>query len=501
MTEFTSRFQTVVNALAYSESQEADLLLLQIEPDEEHLMRMCAIPHTFDAGVLRVLNPELSSEEAEQAIEKFNELPAVLQHHDCLQLHDIVRHQLFLQWLSEENRSEFITLSSRLAAFFCSQDADTAAAVERQHSRLFHLIGAEPEKGFSDFQCYYQERREQSRFTECEALVQLVGEYRTVLSPHHAAWLRYYEAEILDDNRDWSDAIQHFELLLQDELPADLRSKALLRLASTLRKLKRFDEADIKCLECLDLAEGLDSGGAPLHLIHHERGIVARDRGDFGEAQEQLKVALERAKAEGNSLDVAMVYNSLGTLLLKTMPTEAVAAFEECLKILDPNRDGVRIAQVLNNVAVASANLGNWNRSEAAYERSLEIKRATADSYGLASTLLNVARVYRAQQEFTKAEDALVESAALFERVNDFSLAARSHLELARLADGRKLSASVGTHARRAIQLFDASSKAEDAEATRREFRIDRKFSWLPWIVCIVGALAVGTGTLILFIW
>src|SRR6202040_3769191 len=95
--------------------------------------------------------------------------------------------------------------------------------------------------------------------------------------------------------------------------------------------------------------------------------------------------------------------------------------------------DAVRRAQVLNNLGLAYANVGEWGKSLQSFEQSLEIKRAATDLYGQALSLLNVARVHRARQQPFAARNALTESAALFEAVHDPGSAAAARQELARV--------------------------------------------------------------------
>src|SRR5204862_2460754 len=113
-----------------------------------------------------------------------------------------------------------------------------------------------------------------------------------------------------------------------------------------------------------------------------------------------------------------IAYNSLGTLLLKPAPRDAASLFHDCLKLLDPDQDSLRIARVLNNLGMANADIQEWKASLESFEKSLEIKRAARDLYGEASTLLNVSRVYRAQEKWDEARAALIASANLFEDVH-----------------------------------------------------------------------------------
>jgi hypothetical protein len=102
--------------------------------------------------------------------------------------------------------------------------------------RVFHLLGADIIEGFGEFRRLYKERRDEARFSECDALVRLLREYEAILGTQERGWLRYYEAEVAIDSRDWSRAKQDLLAVLGERVPADLRSVALLALGSVLRR-------------------------------------------------------------------------------------------------------------------------------------------------------------------------------------------------------------------------------------------------------------------------
>ena len=158
MTDFVSRVQELVAGLSSSSSQESDLFLLQVGPKLAHRARLCAIPHTFDAAVIQVLDSTAGPSDAEQAIAQMRQLPAVMQLSDCLALHDVVRKQLFAQWLMPERRIEFSAVSRRLADYYRSEaDDNTIATVLKSNVYLFHLLGADLVEGFTEFQRRYAE--------------------------------------------------------------------------------------------------------------------------------------------------------------------------------------------------------------------------------------------------------------------------------------------------------------------------------------------------------
>jgi tetratricopeptide (TPR) repeat protein len=443
---------------------------------------------------MQILDPTLSADEARATIEEFQSLPAVTQLSDSCALHDVIRKQLFEQWLTADRRTEFSAVSRRLATHFLPQANDNAVSrVAEQNTYVFHLLGADLAEGFETFQQTYDTRRKQGRFSDGEALLRLLTEYQSILGPRERAWLTYYEAEIATDRRDWTGALNRLEDLVAQNLPDDLKSKTLLALGAVLRQFCRFDDARLRCNEALQYAESARGSGASLQFIHDELGKIERDYGNFEEARRQFEQALELAKSEGDDGDRAVAYNSLGTLLLKPFPAEAAGMFEECLNLLDPERARER-ARVLNNLAIAKSNLGDWTSSLDFYQRSLQIKRNATDLYGQALTLMNMARVYQAQQDWDAARATLMESASLFETVHDTWNTALVHRELARLLQHSQSLTEVRNHALKAVEYFDRAADRDESQATRREFKraISTESKWRRkwWIgVAVAGGV------------
>lgn len=488
-----SQLQELLGGLSSSETRESDLLLLQLDEVNAHRLRLCAIPHSFDATVLRALDPELNAPEAERTIDEFQKLPAVAPSADCLTLHDVARQQLFGQWLLPERREEFAAASARLVDFYREKDDDTPVeATAKRTSRLFHLLGAEPVEGFRQFQIAYQTLRDQDQFSRCEALLRLLQEYEAVLGNDQRDWLTYYGAEVADDNHNLAGAMESLGALRARVLSARLRSLVLLRSASILRRLGRPDDAAARCREALAAGDGAEAREVR-HLIHHELGLIARDRGDFAGARIEFERTIELARAASSRRDVIRAYNSLGTLLLKPAPREALKLFNECLNLLNPDQDKLRIAQVLNNLGMASADIQEWQASGQYFSRSLEIKRESHDLFGEASTLLNVSRVYRAEQKWDEARTALMNSAKLFEDIHDALRAGLAARELARLTKSLGANESSEHYARVAIDWFGRAGKETLAQEIQREFAIGNTPKsggrWLLWTVIALAAI------------
>jgi tetratricopeptide (TPR) repeat protein len=189
-------------------------------------------------------------------------------------------------------------------------------------------------------------------------------------------------------------------------------------------------------------------------------------------------------------------------LLSRISPREAIGIFEECLKLLNPAGDGVRIAQIFNNLALAYANAGDWTESETYYRRSLDIKRTAADVRGQALTLFNLARVYQSLDKKPEAGKALREAASLFETVHDMTYTARTYRELARLARTAGPCSEVETFVHTALEFYRRAGDSTELSTAEREFKPllcppSRSRRWIIWALALIG-LAILTTLVIL---
>jgi tetratricopeptide (TPR) repeat protein len=475
MSDIAARFRELVSGLSASESKEADLVLLQLAPELAQRIRLCAIPHLFNDAILRVLDPALDAAAVAATLAEFEKLPAVITLPGGFALHDVVRQQLFAQWLEADRINEFRAASRRMAEYCLPKEGDAATqAATRSKAFIFHLLGADLVRGFEGFELAYRKAREEARFGDCEALVALVREYQAILGPQLTARLAYYEAEIASDHRDWTQARTRLEGLLKTAPDVELKARVLLALGSVARRTGQFAAARSYCEQALGLAQSPEGKTFPERLVHYELGILERDQGNFDAARAQLEMVAAMAKADGERLPLATALNSLGMLLMKAMPDQAVAMFESCMALLEPTTDGIRIAQVMNNLGMAKADLQEWQASESYYRQSLEIKRNAKDLYGEALTLLNLARVYHAEGKRAEARAALARSAELFNSVRDPAHAARANRELARLVL-RTDKADAMDHANKAYELFELVGDEDEMRVTNREFRLRKQ--------------------------
>ena len=485
-------------------ASSVELLLGQLPGRSSALLRLCAIPHRWDAATLRVLAPDLGADEAERRYDDFLELAVVSSGGQAARLHDAARGYLFRRWLTTPDRPVFAAASRRLAEHFTALRRESTGSAEEEqllYSAMFHRIGADEHAGIREFSALFKERRRQFRIGECDRLVKLVCEYEQSLSAESAAVLSYRKGQNAADYRQWPKATLAFQAVLDNAAAdADLRVRAHNRLGMIAAASRQYRSA-ITCFEqALELSASSGRSGRYAHRILREMGAAYRDLGDLDRALELLTESVTLATAANDLSSVAACQNSLGMLHQRRHEmTEAVEAYRASVVALEQLALPVQQAKVYDNLGTLHTEAGNWSGSMEAYGRSLEITRAAGDAFGQAITLNNLARVHQRSKDEGRAVELFKEAGALFEQVGDMYNAGqvqcnlgRTHLRLRNVNGARDAFTQ-------AIGFFNRAGAAREEEATRRELARMEHRAGLPWwawlsIIFVVAFLA-------LFVW
>jgi tetratricopeptide (TPR) repeat protein len=488
--DLVARFQRQSEQLAESgPGASVEFLFAQLEPESAQYLRLCAIPHQFSSPVLRVLVPGLSPEDADEQCKQFSELPVVTFNQDGMALHDKARHHLFQQWVTPPVNEEFKGASARLAEYF-KQAADTGGEDQRKNysfQRIFHLIGAEPDKGFDEFQTRCRELRRQFRLNDCEHLIKLVHEYDSILSPEQKLWLSYHEGKLAADRCQWEQSEQLFKQILKSDCPAPvLCALAYYRLGMLRQEKRDFFGAISNYKKALEEALRRPHSEGYRYRILHDLGVAYRDAGQLDRAEEVLKESIAMAEELKNISGVALGCNSLGTLYrLRGDTKRAIDLYNKSLECLADSGDTFRPAQVYNNLGIVYTELADWKKSREFFERSLEITRREGDALGQAKTLNNLVRVYQNLRQKERAVEAAEEAIRLFTEMREDYSAALSKRDLGRLYRRMKKRDLAHQALTEASDAFDKCGEGIEAGRTRAERDTARNKPRLPWVLLI----------------
>ncbi len=484
--DILDEFKQLINGLSPDiQDQSLELLLLQMEPQRARLLRLCAIPHHFDVPIMQALASDMSLSEIEASNNEFASLPFIYENNGTYSIHDATRTQLFDFWLAADRRAEFGQASCQLVEFFTNiaSHSDSYTLDEANRSKMFHLIGVDQAKGFSDFEHLFHTARLQFKLSECESLIKLVHEYDKILNPVYANWLMYHDGKLAYDLRQWDDAIANFNQALANcsGIPK-LYLKALNRLGMVHEAKREWTQA-AKCYQTA--LSSIDSEATYRSIkarLLHNLAITELKRGNQEEANRLLHESIGLHQQTDNFWYMATAYNSLGTLYRELRhPKKAVDAYEKSLNCLIKSGDRFRKAQLYNNLGAIYADIGNWEKSKELFQKSLDIKKEAADTLGQAKTLNNLARVYQNMNKAQEAVAVIKKAINLFSSLQDGFNMATTKRNLAVLYHSTGDDTSARQELKSAIEIFQRIKEPLLAQKATDELdALDKKIG-LPW--------------------
>jgi tetratricopeptide (TPR) repeat protein len=180
-----------------------------------------------------------------------------------------------------------------------------------------------------------------------------------------------------------------------------------------------------KLLEQQVLAQAAQSGNLELQF-RAERSLaaMARDRGDFHEAESRLSGLVNLARTMRNPDDEGLVQRSLGALHIRMgRLDDAVAANKRALALFASTEEHDLEALSLNSLAIIAEMKDDYPEALRLYEQALPLLRRAGDSQGVGAVLANAGRVHCQLGATQEAHRELSEGARLLESHHDIQAA------------------------------------------------------------------------------
>ena len=201
--------------------------------------------------------------------------------------------------------------------------------------------------------------------------------------------------------------------------PADPRRGLLLgrilcAQASACFRMGLFAQARGLLNRCVELFRRQDAT-ADLAFALNQQAATVHLQGDYQEEASLLRESIELARKAGDEWLAAYSTNDLGLLLhLSGDATGAQEAASESLATFEVMGDSRGKAFVLHNMGLFAVGAGEYERARRLLGSSLELRRASEDRWGIASTLIALATVSRLlgdHREFQRATIAALDEA------------------------------------------------------------------------------------------
>lgn len=153
---------------------------------------------------------------------------------------------------------------------------------------------------------------------------------------------------------------------------------ALAELATHLTRVGRLPEAEQQLRRALELAGAHADGALDALGIKEQLGAVLGKLRRFAEAEALLRDALAQRRALHGDDDINIPWrlSELATVLTNAgKPLKALPLYHEALQVAAPKMGerSVPYAVLLNNLAIASMRVGDYNQSERAFRQAIDI--------------------------------------------------------------------------------------------------------------------------------
>ncbi len=266
-----------------------------------------------------------------------------------------------------------------------------------------------------------------NRLKEARAILDEARTGSEQLSEPAQMWLHYYQARLDWAQQKWQTAESGFRKLLNQDLPVDLRARALRWLGESLHYGGQWQEQLILEQEALVLSSvlGDDSNRA---AIYNLMGWAHLRQSRSDEALVAFEHSLRLCQGLGSREQEAWALNNLGVAYLRLGdPPKAIDAHRAALSIR--REEGLRLEEgrSLHNIAEVLVSQGHWREAEKYLRDSEVIAREIGDQIGLSYVMFTRGQWEQKQGRLEQALSAYRQALALRDTVGSQALVAESH--------------------------------------------------------------------------
>jgi tetratricopeptide (TPR) repeat protein len=265
-----------------------------------------------------------------------------------------------------------------------------------------------------------------NRLNEAQALLNSAQETSEEMSDPAQMWIHYYQARLDWAHQNWPAAESGFRRLLAQDLPVDLRARALRWLGESLHYGGQWQEQLILEQEALILSSvlGDDSNRA---AIYNLMGWAHLRQGRSQEALVAFEHSLRLCQGLGSREQEAWALNNLGVAYLRLGdPTKSLDAHRAALAIR--REEGLRREEgrSLHYIGEVLISQGHWREAEKYLRDSEAIAREIGDQIGLSYTKFAQGRWEQQQGHLEEALGSYRQSLALRTTVGSQALVAEA---------------------------------------------------------------------------
>jgi tetratricopeptide (TPR) repeat protein len=176
-----------------------------------------------------------------------------------------------------------------------------------------------------------------------------------------------------------------------------------------------YPEAERLHRQCLHTA---DQAGVAFSL--HNLGIIAQHRGDYPEAERLYRQSLQIKETLGDQAGIASDFHQLGIIAqLQGKYPEAELLCKKSLKIRETFGDERGVSDSLQQLAVIAQLRGDYPTAEGFYRQSMQIADKLVNQARVASCLHNIGIIAQHRGDLPEAEQFYKQSLEIREKLGD----------------------------------------------------------------------------------
>ena len=205
----------------------------------------------------------------------------------------------------------------------------------------------------------------------------------------------------------------------------------------------------------------------------NQLGLIAKVRGDLGEAETQYRRSLNLSERLGDQAQMAVVYRNLANLAAdRGELREAETEYGHSLRIDQRLGNQAGMAAAYQNLGVLAAERGDLTEAEAQYRRSLDIDERLGNQANMATAYRNLGTLARARGDLTEAETQYRRSLDINELLGNQAGMAATYRSLGILAHNRGDLTEAEAQYRRSLDISERLGNQAGMAATYRSLGV-----------------------------
>jgi len=235
--------------------------------------------------------------------------------------------------------------------------------------------------------------------------------------------------------------------------------------------------------------------------ILNDLGWIYFLRGNFEEAQKNLRIGLTLVEGTGEYRVLASIHNRLGAVAYQRRDYEAAASHvRKSLALREAIGDLSGVARLYNNLGLLSLMVGDLREAEENFFRSSELLEKLGDAEGIALSNINLGLVKYDRGQFESARIFLEKARALADQIGHRFFAALSRMYLGRLNTSLKQYAESARLLTASMTLFEELG-SQDHQIDGMGYLAENCLAWgdsegaLRWSQSMAEAIANAQGS------